>query len=448
MPNKLVVLAGPDEGRVFTLGTEVLLLGRSRATDSHLLDPHVSRVHCQVMPENGGHVLVDFDSAGGTFVNGKQITRHKLKAGDLVRIGTTHMQFVEEQASGVDAAGPAPVPIAAPVAAAAPIATAATVVGRVTKLRTTKTELDRPGAWAEALVGQVFTHYKVGQPLARSHTGYVFHATDTRRNLPLALKVLDPRYTKDEKLVKRFVTAMKAVLPMRHANLIRVYSAGRSNEHLWVAMEYVKAGESLAAVIGRSAHAGKADWRVVVRLGVYLARALEYAHQKKIIHQNVTPQNVILGRQLPETKLVDLMLASAIYEDPTAPISAAGTPSEALPYMSPERTDGPEGMVDARTDIYSLAATLHAVLSGHPPFQADTVAELIDKIRLDAAPSLQTAAAGAPAGLEPILRRALAKRPQDRQPSAKHFLKDLEGIAKAHNISLGPDKVADVAETR
>src|ERR1700686_2190319 len=109
MPNKLVVLAGPAEGRVFSLGTEVLLLGRSRATDTHLIDPHVSRVHCQVLPENGKHVVVDFDSAGGTFVNGKQITRHELKAGDLVRIGTTHMQFVADQ-------GGAPATAAAPPA--------------------------------------------------------------------------------------------------------------------------------------------------------------------------------------------------------------------------------------------------------------------------------------------------------------------------------------------
>src|ERR1043166_9280531 len=104
MTKKLVVLAGPDEGRVFALGTEVLLLGRSRATDTHLLDPHVSRVHCQVMAENGKHVLVDFESAGGTFVNGKQVSRHEPQNGDLVRIGTTHMQFIEEDGT----AAPAP----------------------------------------------------------------------------------------------------------------------------------------------------------------------------------------------------------------------------------------------------------------------------------------------------------------------------------------------------
>jgi serine/threonine protein kinase len=423
MTKKLVVLAGPDEGRIFPLSNEILLLGRSRATDSYLLDPHVSRVHCQVLPENGKHVLVDFDSAGGTFVNGKQVNRHELQVGDLVRIGTTHLQFVDDQNGSPPAAAPVAAPVSTPAAK-----------GR-TKVKT-QTTVERPGAWAEQLVGQVFTHYKIGRPLARSVTGYVFHASDTRRNLPLALKILDPRYGKDEKLVKKFVAAMKAVMPLRHPNLIRVYSAGRTGDHLWVAMEYVKAGESLAAVIGRSAHAGRADWRVVARLGIYLARALDYAHQKKIVHQNVTPQNVILGRQLPQTKLADLMLASALHDDPAQPISAAGTPSEALPYMSPERTDGPDAAVDAHTDIYSLGATLYGVVLGQPPFQAPTVPELIAKIRLEGPPPLKSAGIDVPEGLDSILRRAMAKRPQDRYESAKTLLKDLEALAKAQNIAL------------
>jgi serine/threonine-protein kinase len=409
MPNKLVVLAGPDEGRVFNLGAEALLLGRSRATDSHLIDPHISRVHCQVMPENGKHVVIDFESAGGTFVNGKQISRHVLQTGDLVRIGTTHMQFIEEQADA-----PVPPPV---------------------RQKDGKPKA-KPGAWAEALIGQEFTHYKIGQPLARGQTGFLFHATDTRRGLPLALKVLDPRYAKDDKKVRKFVEAMKAVLPLRHANLIRVYGAGRAGDHLWVAMEYLKNGESLSAVIARSAHAGRANWQTVVRVGAYLARALDYAHQKKIVHQNVSPQNILLGLQLKDTKLADLMLASAIEEDPAKPISAAGTPSEALVYMSPERTDGPTATVDARTDQYSLAATLSALLVGHPPFQATTVPELLAKIRLEAPATLQAAQVDAPESLEHVLRRCLAKRPQDRFESTKQLVKELESIAKAENLPL------------
>src|SRR5450432_4173770 len=120
MAKKLIVLAGPDEGRVFELGSEVVLLGRSRATETHLTDPHVSRVHCQIIPEGPQYVVVDFDSASGTFVNGKDIDRHILQSGDLIRIGGTHLQYV------VDAAEP--------------------MVGKV--------PAKAPSDWAQALVGQ------------------------------------------------------------------------------------------------------------------------------------------------------------------------------------------------------------------------------------------------------------------------------------------------------
>jgi pSer/pThr/pTyr-binding forkhead associated (FHA) protein len=93
MAKRLIVLAGPDEGRVFAMKDEALLLGRSRATDSHLIDPLVSRVHCQVLPEGDQYVLVDFDSPGGTFVNGKRVERHMLQNGDLIRIGNTRLQY-------------------------------------------------------------------------------------------------------------------------------------------------------------------------------------------------------------------------------------------------------------------------------------------------------------------------------------------------------------------
>src|SRR5262245_47598245 len=98
MASKLIVLAGPDEGKIFPLGTEVMLMGRSRATDASLTDPHASRVHCQIVPEGERYAVVDFDSASGTFVNGKETDRHLLQSGDLIRIGSTHLQFVEDGA--------------------------------------------------------------------------------------------------------------------------------------------------------------------------------------------------------------------------------------------------------------------------------------------------------------------------------------------------------------
>ena len=202
-----------------------------------------------------------------------------------------------------------------------------------------------------------------------------------------------------------------------------------------MAQEYV-AGDSLSAVIGRSEKVGRLDWKVVLRVGVYLARALEYAHSKELLHLNVTPQNILVGKQPQDTKLTDLMLADATEEDPTKPISAAGLPSEALPYMSPERTDRGGAKMDARTDIYSLGATLYAALAGKPPFQADTVPELVEQIRLDSPASLKALSALVPDRFTRILRQSLAKRPQDRPASATVMRTALEAIAKEISVSL------------
>lgn len=404
MSSKLIVLAGPDEGLVFPLGSEVVLLGRSRATETHLTDPHVSRVHCQIVPENKKFVVVDFDSASGTFVNGKEVERHILQTGDLIRIGATHLQYVEETAEAPAKRG--------------------TVV-------TSQTTID----WAKGLINQQFSHYAITGALARSKTGYVFHARDTRNETPVALKVLPPDFGKDEKKLQHFIDAMKTVMPLTHPHLLKIYGAGKTGDHCWIATEYIP-GDSLAAVIGRIEKSGKLEWKAVVRVGIYLVRALEFAHEKKLIHQNVTPQNILVGRKPQNTKLTDLMVALATEEDPTKPISMSGLPAESLAYMSPERTDGPKATLDARTDLYSLAATMYAMLTGKPPFQGGTVEELLDKIRLDAAVPVHTINTNVPTPLGMVLRRCLAKRPKDRPASAAELRGELEDLAKEHKIPL------------
>ncbi|MBM3993679.1 MAG: FHA domain-containing protein [Planctomycetes bacterium] len=398
MAKKLIVLAGPDEGRVFELGSDAMMFGRSRATDTPLTDPHVSRVHCQVLPEGGDYVVVDFDSASGTFVNGKEIDRHVLVPGDLIRIGDTHMQFVADET-------------------------------------TTRRSAAKDADWSHGLVGQAISHYNITAPLARGKTGYIFHAQDMRNDADVALKVLNPEFGKDEKKVQRFVDAMKIILPIQHPHLLKILGAGKTGDFCWVATEYV-AGESLLAVIGRIQKGRKLDWKGVIKVAAYLARALEFAHSKNVIHQNVTPQNILVGKKPNNTKLTDLMLATATEEDPTKPISAAGLPSESLPYMSPERTDGPGATIDGRTDVYSLGATLFAMLTGSPPFRGGTVDELIERIRLDSAHHFHSYKVETPVAVEKLIRQCLAKRPQDRPQIASDLRNQLESIASVHGVPL------------
>jgi len=403
MAKHLVVLAGPDEGRVFPLGADHIYLGRSRATHTQLIDPHVSRVHCEIKSVGENYVLTDCESPGGSFVNGKRVSQHELRPGDLIRIGATHLQFMDDPGTPASEVRP-----------------------------TAKMGADRtlPGQWAHALVGKSLSHFQLGPILARGRSGFVFHGRDVKRNFPVVLKVLDPKISNDKKLMQRFVRAMKGVLPLRHPNLVRVYAAGKTEGHCWVAKEFVR-GESLAAVINRIEVAGQLDWRRVAHVAFYIGRALEYAHSKKIVHQNVAPQNILLGRHVNEAKLSDLMLATALEEDPTRPISAAGLPSESLAYMSPERTDGPTGKVDSRTDIYSLGATVYAMLAGRPPFQGDVIAALIQQIRLEAPPTFASRGIQVPGPLEAIIRRMLAKRSQDRYATMRDVLKALKALAKA-----------------
>ena len=406
MAMRLVVLAGPDEGRAFPLAGDHMYLGRSRATHTQLIDPHVSRVHCEIKQVGETFVLTDCESPGGTFVNGKRVSQHDLRPGDLIRIGATHLQFVDDQSP--------------PVAGAA----VAALRGKLAPRRTL------PGQWAHRLVGKTFSHFHLGPILARGKSGYVFHGRDIKRNLPIVVKILDPGISNDKKLMQRFVRAMKSVLPLRHPNLVRVYGAGKTEGHCWVAKEYVR-GESLAAVVSRIDVAGHLDWRRVTHVAFYIGRALEYAHSRKIVHQNVSPLNILLSPHVQEAKLSDLMLATALEEDPTRPVSAAGLPSESLAYMSPERTDGPDAKVDARTDIYSLGATVYAMLTGRPPFQADVIGALIQQIRLEAPPTFASRNVRVPEQLEAIIRRTLAKRPQDRFATMRDFLKALKAFAKA-----------------
>ncbi len=408
MPKRLLVLAGPDEGREFLIpASDSLLLGRSRATETRLIDPHVSRVHCSVQMENSDLIVSDFDSAGGTYVDGKRVEgKAKAKAGALIRIGNTRLQYLDEE--GETKSGP--LPVAVPV----------------------KTSSAR---FPDSLVGEKFSNFTLGPMLAKGQTGFVFHGRDVRQDQPVAMKVLEPEFSQDKKAVARFVKAMKMVMPLRHDNLVAVYSAGKTGPYCWVAMEYFPS-ESLAAVIGRIPVAGTLDWHQVLLCAILLSRGLEYAHSKQIVHRNITPQNILIGSTPGSVKLLDLMLANAIEGYLARQLSRQGDLLVDIPYMSPERASSGQVEVDHRTDIYSLGATLYAMLCGQPPFTGETITELVMRIRRDAPTPLKDYFLGAPKQFEAAIMRMMQKEPNDRYQSATELREELELLAKSQKVSV------------
>ena len=283
------------------------------------------------------------------------------------------------------------------------------------------------------LVGESLAHYDISMEIGKGASGVVFHATDTKDNKPVALKVLQPEFAQDEESVQRFVRAVKTMLPMQHPNLIRLYSAGKTKGFCWVAMEYI-AGENMTDVIKRISVAGMLDWRHAFRVGVHIGRALEYCHSKQIIHRNVTPTNILLETTTKDVKLGDLMLAKAFEGVLAKQITRPGEIIGDVAYMSPERTRDTEEL-DGRSDLYGLGAVLYALLTGRPPFEG-TLVERIAKIRKVEPEKPKKFQMSIPDRFQDVVMKLLAKRPEDRYQTATEMLKQLASVGKFNGVTV------------
>jgi pSer/pThr/pTyr-binding forkhead associated (FHA) protein len=398
----LVVIGGPDRGRTFPLvAGQTLQIGRSQATATRLTDPTVSRVHCEVEWDGHQAVVVNI-STGGTLVNGKTVAQHDLKPGDVIRVGSSDLRFQ----LGPDAEAPTVVP-AAKAAVPSDLGT---------------------------LVGQTLSRYAIEALLARGTSGAVFRARDTNADKVVALKVLRPEFAANEEEMQRFIRAMKTVLPLRHPNLVGLQGAGKTGVYCWVAMDCVD-GESMTQVIGRIGVAGMLDWRYGYRVAVHIGRALEYAHGESILHRNVTPQNILLRSADKVALLGDLMLAKALEGTLAQQITRQDELVGDLVYMAPERTRGTAD-VDGRSDLYSLGATVYALIAGRPPFAGGSVPELVAKIQSAEPERPQKYHLSIPPLFQGTVLKLLAKRPEDRFQTATELLADLDRVGKFAGVKV------------
>jgi len=409
MSLELSVVAGPDKGRAFTLNVGPdLMIGRSAQAQYQINDARVSRNHCAVLVEDGAATVTCNGGSGGTLVNGQKVTRHKLKPGDVVQVGDTQLQLVIGDA-GADVA-------AAQSAGSMPHAEDATKAQELTKL-----------------VGKSLSHFDVTMVIGTGRSSVVFHATDTKDDRPVALKVLHPEFATDAEEMERFVRAMKTMMPVLHPNLVQLYGAGKSGPYCWVAMEYV-AGENLSQVIGRIGVAGMLDWRHAFKAATHIARALEHVHDRSIIHRNVTPTNILLEASSKSAKLGDLLLAKALEGVLAKQITRPGEIIGDVEYMSPERTRGTEGL-DGRADLFGLGATVYGLLTGRPPFGGSTLVEKISRIRTAEPEKPKKYQMSIPDRFQDVVLQLLAKRPEDRIPSATELLKELSWIGKLNGMA-------------
>lgn len=414
MLGTLVVIAGPDTNTKYVLDEkQAMVIGRGADTTTKLKDPEVSRRHCQVQYDGKHVVLTDIGSAAGTLVNGIKVTRHALKTGDIIHIGGTQLRWLGGAGTEHEAS----------------------------------TMMSKPTAGSSQdhqalvdslmhLVGQKISHYTIGSVIARGNSSVIFKATDDdQNNQVVALKVLGPTFTSNDEERKRFVRAMKTMLPIKHPNIVTIYAAGRQIDHCWMAMEYVE-GESLNKVIERIGVANMLDWRYALSVGIQITRALQHAHSENIIHRNITPTNILMRKADKVAKLSDLMFAKALEGTNALQVTKPGELVGELPFMSPERTQGADATVDGRSDLYGLGATMYALVTGRPPVEGNSLIDTVQKIRNVDPVKPKKYQLSIPDQFEGILMHLLAKRPVDRIATATDLLEDLERIAKFNGVKV------------
>jgi tRNA A-37 threonylcarbamoyl transferase component Bud32 len=261
--------------------------------------------------------------------------------------------------------------------------------------------------------------YEVDKPLGRGGMAQVFRGTDRVLGRTVAIKVLDQKHRDDAKFVTRFRREAQAAAGINHPNVVSVFDTGSENGLHYIVMEYVD-GETLDDVLAREKVLPPER---VVAIAEPVARALDAAHQKGMVHRDVKPGNIMLDRS-GTVKVVDFGIARAAADDT---LTQTGIVLGTAAYLSPEQAQGVA--VDPRSDVYSLGCVLYEMLTGRKPFTGDSALAIAYKhVREDPAPPSQVNP-DIPPELEAVVMTAMAKDQAQRFPSGGAMQEALSAAA-------------------
>jgi serine/threonine-protein kinase len=239
----------------------------------------------------------------------------------------------------------------------------------------------------------------------------------------VAIKRVLPSLTKDERFVRMFLDEAKVSLPLNHTNIVQTFDLGLADETYFIVMEYVD-GRNLKEIIqnlaerGERLSAGEAAW-----VGLEVAKGLAHAHSKRnadgdplnIVHRDISPPNILISRD-GEVKITDFGLAKAKSQ---AEATDPGVVKGKFGYLSPEAAEGED--VDGRADIFAVGIVLWEMMAGRRLFRGEDDRETLELVKEAEVPSLASCRRDVPEEFESIIRKALARRPDERFESARDF---------------------------
>jgi predicted Ser/Thr protein kinase len=272
-----------------------------------------------------------------------------------------------------------------------------------------------------------FTHYTDLQFIDRGGMGLVYKAVQTNANRIVALKIMNPIAQSDSRQEKRFKTEAEALARLSHPGIVQIYDVGHENGVAYFSMEYVSGGP-----LSKRIKAGpRLSPRDAAELMAGVSSAIAAAHAVGVVHRDVKPSNILLN-DIGKPKVTDFGLAALA--DSTARMTNTGALLGTPSYMSPEQASGRYDDVGPRSDVYSLGATLYELLTGKPPFVADTPVATAMKVCNERIVRPREIEPKVPADLEGICLKCLEKNPLDRYPTAAGLANDLSRYLRGEPV--------------
>jgi serine/threonine protein kinase len=258
--------------------------------------------------------------------------------------------------------------------------------------------------------------YRIERPLGHGGMATVYLGRDTELERPVAIKLLAENLAGDDEFRRRFVREAKLAARLSDPNVVNIYDAGEDDGRPYIVMEHVD-GETLADLLARRGRLPPDEAR---ELAAQAASGLAHAHEAGLVHRDVKPHNLILRRD-GTVKIADFGIARAA----ETTITQTGTVLGTAAYLAPEQAMGEK--VTAAADVYSLGAVLYELLTGRPPFEFESLADLAAQQARMEITSVSELAPDVPPELEDVVMRCLARNPAYRPASAGELARLLSG---------------------
>jgi len=278
------------------------------------------------------------------------------------------------------------------------------------------------GTPLERLRAALADRYALERELGHGGMATVYLARDLRHGRAVAIKVLRPEIAAALG-PERFLREIEVAARLTHPHILALHDSGQAGGSLYYVMPYIE-GESLRDRLDRE---GQLPLEDALRITREVAGALSYAHSHDVVHRDIKPENILLSGG--EAVVADFGIARAITQAAGSKLTETGIPIGTPAYMSPEQASG-GGVIDGRSDVYSLACVLYEMLVGEPPYTGPNAQVVIAKRFTDPVPSVRRLRDTIPPTMDAAITKALAKAPTDRFATAAQFGEALEAPAQ------------------